>query len=141
MKKTIMEAAFVVVVFITLINVAPSCTHDTLNITQFDTVCFEREILPVFRNGCAIKGCHSGGGEAMDLTSYVEIVRGISPGSPAQSRLYQAITSSLIQPMPPSHPLAESDRIRIRIWIEQGAKNTLCPPEPQISLAKAGGLK
>lgn len=136
-----MGAAFVVVVLITLMDVAPSCTHETLNITQFDSVCFERDILPVFRNGCATKGCHSGGGEAMDLTTYDGILRGISPGSSAQSRIYQAITSTLIQPMPPTHPLAESDRIRIRIWIEQGAKHTLCPPEPQISLTNEGGLK
>lgn len=134
-----MAGAFVIAVILTVTGIAPSCTHDTLNLAQFDTVCFERDILPVFQNGCATTGCHSGQGEGMNLTSYDGIMRGITAGSPSQSRIYQAIITTLNQPMPPSHALAESDRIRIRIWIEQGAKPTKCPVEPGGSILEEGG--
>ena len=141
MKKAIIGGLCVIVIIIILTRIVPSCTHETLNLAQFDTVCFERDVLPVFQNGCATTGCHSGGGEGMDLTTYNGILRGVTAGSPAQSNVYRAITTTLIQPMPPSHALAESDRIRIRIWIEQGANNTVCPPQPQVNANQKGGLK
>jgi len=141
MKKAIIGGLFVIVLILTMTGTVPSCTHETLNLAQFDTVCFERDIMPVFQNGCATKGCHTGQGEGMALNSYDEIMRGITPGSAAQSRIYQAITATLNQPMPLSHALAESDRIRIRIWIEQGAKPTVCPVEPEGNLIEEGGLK
>jgi hypothetical protein len=126
MKKAIIGGLFVAIVIFTASGIIPSCTHETLNLAQFDTVCFHRDILPVFQNGCATANCHSGHGEAFALNTYSDIHRRVTPGSPSQSRLYQAITSTLIQPMPPTHALAESDRIRIRIWIEQGANETFC---------------
>jgi len=141
MKKAIIGGMFVVVLILTMTGIIPSCTHETLNLAQFDTVCFERDVLHVFKNGCATGVCHSGNGEGMDLTTYDEIMKGITPGSAAQSRIYQAIITTLNQPMPPGHALAEPDRIRIRIWIEQGAKHTFCPVEPKGNLIKEGGLK
>lgn len=141
MKKAIIGGLFVVVLLLTMTGIVPSCTHPTMNLTQFDTVCFERDILPVFQNGCATSGCHSGQGEGMNLTTYDGIMRGITPGSAVQSRIYKTIITTLNQPMPPSHALAESDRIRIRIWIEQGAKYTVCPVEPRGILVEEGGLQ
>lgn len=131
----------VIVIILTITRIVPSCTHDTLDLTQFDTVCFEQDILPVFLNGCATTGCHSARGEGMTLNTYEGIMRGITPGSSANSRIYKAITSTLIQPMPPGSPLAESDRIRIRIWIEQGAKQTVCKPETKSYPGGEGGLQ
>jgi len=141
MKKAIIGGLFVVVVILTTAGIVPSCTHETLNLAQFDTVCFERDILHVFTNGCATGGCHSGQGEGMDLTTYDGIMRGITRGSAAQSRIYQAITEPLFQPMPPGHALVESDRIRIRIWIEQGAKNTVCTTGANGYVTMKGGLE
>jgi hypothetical protein len=140
MKKAIMGGVFLIgISFLT--GIALSCTHETLNINQFDTVCFERDVFPIFKNGCATTGCHNGGGEAMNLSSYSGIMRGITPGSPSQSIIYQAITSTLVQPMPPDHALAETDRIRIRIWIEQGAGQTTCPQEPLGKINQEGGVQ
>ncbi|MCX6224097.1 MAG: hypothetical protein NTV01_05020 [Bacteroidia bacterium] len=141
MKKAIIGGLFVIVIILTTTGLVPSCTHDKLNLARFDTVCFKRDILPVFKNGCAIAGCHSGRGEGMVLDSYDGIMRGITPGSAAQSRIYQAITAKLGQPMPPSQALAEQDRIRIRIWIEQGAANTTCDSVPAGYQDLKGGLK
>ena len=141
MKKAIIGGLFVAVLITATTGIVPSCTHDAVDLSQFDTVCFERDILHVFRNGCATGGCHSGGGEGMDLTSYDGIKRGIPTKSPSQSIIYQAITSTMVQPMPPGHALAESDRILIRIWIEQGAKETKCMTEPSVNRLNEGDLK
>jgi hypothetical protein len=141
MKKAIIGGLFVIVIILTTTGIFPSCTHETLGLSEFDTVCFERDILPVFQNGCATTGCHTGQGEAFALNTYNGIMRQITPGSPAQSKIYQAITATLIQPMPPGYALAESDRIRIRIWIEQGAAQTVCSSFPNSNLIQEGGLK
>ena len=140
MKKAIIGGLSGLILIFTMTGIIPSCKHDALNLSQFDSVCFERDVLPIFRNGCATTGCHSGG-RGMSLTSYQGIIREVTAGSPAQSRLYQAMTSVLIQPMPPSHALAESDRIKIRIWIEQGAHDSKCPGEPQGATNMEGDLK
>ncbi len=142
MKKALAGGLFLFVVIFTTTGILPSCKHESLNLAQFDTVCFERDILPVFQNGCATTGCHGGsGGRGMQLNTYAGIAREVTPGSPATSRAYQMIVSQILQPMPPSHALAESDRIKIRIWIEQGAKNTTCSPQPEGNLNNEGGLK
>jgi uncharacterized membrane protein len=141
MKKAIIGGLFVVVIIVTMTGIAPSCKHETLNLAQFDTVCFERDIMPVFQHGCTVGGCHATQGEGMDLTKYDGIKRGIPSKIPSQSSIYQAITSTMNQPMPPGHALAESDRILIRIWIEQGANQTRCLAEPQVSPINKGGRK
>jgi hypothetical protein len=136
MKKAIIGGAFLLVVIFTTTSIIPSCTHDALDLARFDTICFEKEILPVFQNGCAIARCHE-----RQFNTYAGISRDVTAGSPSQSRIYQVITANLIQPMPPSHALAESDRIKIRLWIEQGAKNTTCSTEPSNNLTNTGGMK
>ena len=141
MKKAIAGGLFVIVLLLTMTGIVPSCTHETLTLATFDTVCFERDVLPVFQNGCATTGCHTGQGEAFALNTYESIIKRITPGSAAQSRIYQAITTTLIQPMPPGHALAESDRIRIRIWIEQGAKPTTCKTDSIMYPLVQGGVK
>lgn len=105
-----------------------SCTHDT-KITDQPIVCFEGEVLPVFLNSCAISGCHNGGGnEAMSLINYTEIRRGVVPGNPNGSEIYNVITDTWgFNRMPPKQPLSLENRMLIRVWIEQGAEQTVCP--------------
>jgi hypothetical protein len=103
-----------------------SCRHEA-NIADFPEVCFERDVLPVFLNSCAITGCHSGNGEAMRLTNYAEISDGVVPGKPYSSKVYTAVISTFGEgKMPPNQPLSLDNRTIIRIWIEQGAANTTC---------------
>jgi len=130
MKKAISGGVFVIVLLLTGTGILPSCTHETLSLSQFDTVCFERDVLTVFQNGCATTSCHDGqGGGGLVLNTYAGIMRGVTAGSSAQSKVYQAITATLVQPMPPSQALSEPDRIRIRLWIDQGAQETTCQPD------------
>ncbi|HKK43693.1 MAG TPA: c-type cytochrome domain-containing protein [Bacteroidales bacterium] len=106
-----------------------SCTHKA-DISGLPEVCFEGEVLPVFQNSCAISGCHDGqgGGESrLALNTYAGIMQGISQGNPDASRIYQAIIAKGGEgQMPPGQPLSLDNRTLIRIWIEQGAQETLC---------------
>jgi hypothetical protein len=55
-------------------------------------------------------------------------MRGIKAGDPNDSEIYKAITkTSGEDKMPPDQPLSADNRTLIRLWIEQGAKETTCP--------------
>ena len=104
-----------------------SCKHDPMVVDYTDTICFSRDIYPIFSNSCGIAGCHDGGGEDFDATSYEGIMRAITPGNANKSKAYNAITSVYINPMPPSGPLSKEQRTLIALWINQGAPNSTCP--------------
>lgn len=107
---------------------AGSCTHKP-DLQDVPEICFESEVLPVFLNSCAISGCHDGSGEPdLVLNSYSNIMRGIKAGDPEGSKIYKSITQTSGEDrMPPDQPLSTDNRTIIRLWIEQGAKETTCP--------------
>jgi len=102
------------------------CRHDA-DLSDLPPVCFDSEVLPIFQSSCAYSGCHSSSSAASGvvLDSYAEIIKHISKGNSRNSSAYQAILSSW-QPMPPDRPLPKELRTIIRVWIEQGAMETLC---------------
>lgn len=104
-----------------------SCTHKA-DITTFPEVCFDRDVLPVFQNNCTMAGCHGAGEhEGFALTSYSEIMKHVKAGDAAGSEIYQVIAQPWgILRMPPDQPLSRDNRTLIRIWIEQGAAETIC---------------
>ena len=107
---------------------AVSCTHKP-DLQDVPEICFESEVRPVFLNSCAISGCHDGSGEPdLVLKSYPDIMKGIKAGNPDGSKIYKSITlTSGEDKMPPDQPLSLDNRTIIRLWIEQGAKETTCP--------------
>lgn len=102
-----------------------SCKHEGIPADQFPEICFQDQILPIFQNSCA--SCHGGthGDAGLNFSTYAGIMKAITPGDAAKSRAYQAITSTF-QIMPPNNALPEDKRVLIRLWIEQGAKETTC---------------
>lgn len=102
-----------------------SCKHEGIPADQFPQICFQSEILPIFQNSCA--SCHGStrGESGLDFSTYSGIMKAITPGDASKSKAYQAITSTF-QLMPPNNALPEEKRILIRLWIEQGAKETTC---------------
>ena len=102
-----------------------SCTH-TANIDNIPVVCFEKDVLPVFQNNCAIPGCHDGTRSGRAFNTYTSIRREVTPGKPYSSQLYQAIIGSGGNRMPPSAPLSIENRTIISVWIGQGANLTTC---------------
>jgi hypothetical protein len=107
-----------------------SCRHND-DISGIPEICFEGEILPIFQSNCTMSGCHSSSGEGMDLTTYTGIMQGVSAGNAMQSRVYTALTKvwSGEGMMPPDRPVSLQNRSKIKVWIEQGAKQTTaaCP--------------
>jgi len=103
-----------------------SCEHQRSDALSLETVCFEKEVLPVFQNKCAV--CHNtstpeGGYVFSDYTS---IMKAIEPGNPEKSIAYKYFTKIIHEFMPPDEPLTVYERTIIRIWIEQGANETTC---------------
>jgi hypothetical protein len=123
--KIYLSIAFLI--FVSLFSWITSCTH-VANIANIPEVCFTSDILPIFTSNCAISGCHDGAGREsrMALNSYAEISSRVSPGNPNGSNLYQVIISKWGNQMPPDKPLSAENRTKIRVWIEQGAANTVC---------------
>lgn len=117
--------AAIAFLFFTLIISFNSCKHEGIPADQFPEICFQDQILPIFQNSCA--SCHGGTHPeaGLDFSTYSGIMKAISPGDADKSKAYQAITSTF-QLMPPNNALPEDKRILIRLWINQGAKETTC---------------
>jgi hypothetical protein len=128
MKAITTYLFFAVIMLITSILWIASCTHEP-DLTGIPEICFEGSILPIFKNSCAISGCHDGSGESdLILNNYQNIMEGIKPGDPSGSKIYKAITATSGEDkMPPDQPLTADNRTLISVWIEQGAKETTCP--------------
>lgn len=124
---------FLPIFFLLLVNliIIPfSCQHEADGLEMIDEICFDNEILPIFQSSCSLSGCHDPGSAEGDyvLTNFIGIIKGVEPGKPRDSEIYQSLTNIWSDKMmPPDQPLAEQNRILIRLWIEQGAKYISCP--------------
>ena len=122
-------------------------THTTCSATPVDTTtpvvsdgvthaCFTRDILPILVSNCAKSGCHDEATHkaGYNFADYAHSVLAVSPGNPAASRLYLAITGSGdgkgaaddIMPPAPNSPLSTAQIDSISAWIKYGALNETC---------------
>ncbi len=91
------------------------------------TICFERDILPIFQSNCAKGGCHdaSHGASGYVLDNYQDVIKkGIVPGNPAASKIWQSISMKIfsVTVMPKGSPsLSATDLDLIKRWIATGA--------------------
>lgn len=128
--KNILSFGLLLISLIIFSNLLNSCKHDSNLINDLPEVCFESEILPIFQNNCALSGCHNEitAEHGLILNSYNGIIKEIEPGKPDKSSIYRSITNfRSFEFMPPGNVIPQENRTLIRVWIEQGAKNTLCP--------------
>jgi hypothetical protein len=101
-------------------------------------VCFESSILPIFLSSCARSGCHDSKTkeDGYVLDSYTNIMRkGISQGNANNSKLYEVLFETGSDQMPPDAPLSQSQKDAIKLWINEGAKNTVdcnCECDPSL---------
>jgi len=110
----------------TVLLLVNSCQHDGTPADQMPEVCFTEQVLPIFQNSCGTSGCHDSRGAAgYVFTDYAGIIKAINPGNADKSKAYKAMTSTF-QLMPPNNALPIDKRTIIRLWIEQGAKQTTC---------------
>ena len=94
-----------------------------------DTVYFTNTILPLLTSNCAMSGCHNGlsGGDAGEYTlnTYLGIMKIVSPGNAANSRLVNAITNGNMPPRGHTQ-LTAAQIATITTWINQGAISNTC---------------
>ncbi len=130
-KSRILPAAVILSGFATIFLGIFSCKHDVADLSAFPTICFERDVLPIFQTSCALSGCHDGqgGGESHYVfTDYPGIMEAVTPGKPESSRAYTSLTRIWGEGlMPPKQPISQDNRTLIRMWILQGAQETTCP--------------
>lgn len=100
-----------------------------------DSVYFENQILPIFIASCAVTGCHDAGTHADDITllNYNDIMRGIKPGDPRESKYFKVLTLTDTDDLMPIDPqtgegfrLPEDQLALIEEWIIQNAPNNVC---------------
>jgi cytochrome c553 len=153
-----MKGSIVLVLFI--LSIVAACTHkpalpvpvsnndtttnnnnDTTNNSNDTTVppppvdtsiCFERDILPIFLSNCAKGGCHDAASheEGYIFNSYTNIMNsgdddGIVPGDADESEIFESITEDDDDDRMPqdSPPLTTAQINLIRRWINEGAQN------------------
>ena len=97
-------------------------------------VCFETDVLPIFQSNCAKSGCHDAitraDGYRLDTYNHI-IAKGVRPGDPSDSEIYEVLLEdgNDRMPPPPNQPLTGSQIKLIYDWIKQGARNTTgCAP-------------
>jgi hypothetical protein len=96
-----------------------------------DTVYFQNTILPLLISNCAMPDCHDAisHAEGVRLYDYSHIMQQVQPGSLNQSDLWNAVTETGGDMMPPADtggPLSPEQMQAIQTWILQGAKNNSC---------------
>jgi hypothetical protein len=117
-----------------LIVLFSSCRHDAelppIIAGVGDSICFDKQVLPIILSNCAMSGCHDGNGEKFALMNYEEVREKVTPGDPNKSEIYKAITASQLSGsiMPPSsYPRLNNDQVTlIQLWIMEGAHNNSC---------------
>jgi hypothetical protein len=124
MKKSKIRLMGVVGISVLMSFGLSSCTFDKVQ----PEVCFESEVLPIFRTYCSTAGCHNSQDlvEGYDFSSYNGIRSAVRPGSPRGSELFEVMVDAGDDHMPPAgSPQPNQAQIDlIEKWIKTGADNS-----------------
>lgn len=134
MRIKIISALILATLFIASWKTEPEINED---------VCFERDVLPVFLENCALSGCHNSesGKHGYVFDSYENIMssnrgRAIIPYNLKKSKVYKKITEDSGEdrmPPPPNRPLTGAEMSVINKWIMSGAPNSKCDDAGKIN--------
>ena len=102
-----------------------------ISIEKKPSICFETDVLPIFKKNCAIPQCHDTETKQSGfvLNSHMNIMmKGIHPGKPEKSIIYRVLSEDALKPMPPKpyKSLKKEEIELIQSWILQGAKKEKC---------------
>ena len=119
-----MSRAFIVLFTILLFS---SCRRDVAD----PHACFDPNVQQILVTNCTMSGCHNSKDkkEGYDFTTYEGIMNGVEKGHASRSEIYQAITSSGEERMPPDKSLSKEEITLIKNWINLGAKINSCTVE------------
>jgi len=117
------------------LNTTCQQTTDTTGTTDTTSyynafACFERDVLPVLRSSCAMTSCHDAAThkDGYVFETYASTMKAVVAGSPLSSKLYEVITESGEDRMPPSpySSLSSAQIDTIYNWIARGALDEDC---------------
>jgi hypothetical protein len=98
-----------------------SCKHDSFPADQLPQL-YYADVAPIF--SVCIQ-CHGGNdrGGGLDFSSYSGLISSgaVVAGNSSKSKAYTSLISTL-QIMPPNGALSTNLRTKVRVWIDQGAK-------------------
>ncbi len=114
-----------VIPIVTNDTTATNNNHDTTTVATDTSVCFQRDVLPVFRGSCAKSGCHDAitAKKGYNLSTYTGILaKGLVKGNSAASKVYTECTKGKM-PQSPTPKLDSTQLSYIKRWIDKGAPN------------------
>jgi hypothetical protein len=138
--KTLVLAGFAII-GITLIGIPlVSCQHEPELPPRWDTICFDKQIMPIIKTSCATDRCHNGGGEAPQFLEYADLVpRFVTKYKPVESKLHKVMLGHPNREgfMPPSnspYKISSEQIDLITLWILEGA-----PYDPKCNKCDSSG--
>ncbi len=110
-----------------------NCTKDKATVSNCQTcstISFKNDVVPIFKQNCALAGCHLNVSGHINLDSAVAYAQVTAPGkgyvvagNPGFSILYLQMTPGGSPVMPPAGLLDACTSQKIYCWIQQGALN------------------
>lgn len=104
-----------------------SCKHEPYIPDNIETLCYDKDIKPIFMSNCAYAGCHDPitMEKDYDFSTYQGIISSgaLNIGDPDDSKIYKAINDlgDDLMPPPPKPKLSANNIGLIYLWIKQGA--------------------
>lgn len=95
-----------------------------------DTSYYVNDVKPIIISNCAMAGCHDNitAADGIRLTTYNYIMSTVRAGDASRSKLYKSIIKTNDERMPPAPmpALTAAQKLLVKKWIDQGAKNNIC---------------
>lgn len=82
-----------------------------------DSVSFQADIEPIFRQNCSTSGCHDSGSFNGDFSTYAGIKAGVDDNNKIKQRVV------IRKDMPASAPLPDCEIRKLTAWLDAGAPN------------------
>jgi hypothetical protein len=112
---------------VSAVLIVSSCKNEYV---QQDPVCFERDVFPIISANCTQSGCHNAVDRknGRDYSTYEGILRDVRKGDYRASSLFQVISRSSGEVMPPKpySTLSDDQILLIATWIQEGATHDTC---------------
>jgi hypothetical protein len=152
MKKIIFLLAGFLLVILFAFRQKDMAKPSTTDVAKADSICFVRDVLPIFQSTCTRSTCHDAGShkDGVITDSYDNIMkskrgRAIMPGEPLRSSIYRHINATDEKermPPAPEHALTPEQNKIIFDWITQGALNSDCTiPCDTLNVSYATGIQ
>jgi hypothetical protein len=90
---------------------------ETVDSCPSDSLTFQTDIEPIFRQNCNNSGCHNNGSFFGDFTTYAGIKAKIDDNDKIRQRVI------IEQNMPASGPISECEMKKLTAWLDAGAPN------------------